>query len=89
MSETQARATNRSIRIGNRPMTRVKRAVEKGEAQGFMKVIVDGQSNEFSVRPFSVPAVTRRCIAFWTLCLLALHTVLCATLYIFTPLYLS
>jgi len=48
MSETQARATNRSIRIGNRPMTRVKRAVEKGEAQGFMKVIVDGQSNEIS-----------------------------------------
>ena len=46
MSETQARAANRNIRIGNRPMTRVNRAVEKGEAQGFMKVIVDQHSNE-------------------------------------------
>jgi pyruvate/2-oxoglutarate dehydrogenase complex dihydrolipoamide dehydrogenase (E3) component len=46
MSETQARAANRRIRIGNRPMTRVHRAVEKGETQGFMKVIVDEQSNE-------------------------------------------
>jgi pyruvate/2-oxoglutarate dehydrogenase complex dihydrolipoamide dehydrogenase (E3) component len=46
MSETQARAANRKIRIGKRPMTRVKRAVEKGATQGFMKVIVDEQSNE-------------------------------------------
>jgi pyruvate/2-oxoglutarate dehydrogenase complex dihydrolipoamide dehydrogenase (E3) component len=46
MSETQARAANHKIRIGKRPMTRVKRAVEKGETQGFMKVIVDEQSNE-------------------------------------------
>jgi pyruvate/2-oxoglutarate dehydrogenase complex dihydrolipoamide dehydrogenase (E3) component len=46
MSETQARAGKRRIRIGNRPMTRVHRAVEKGEAQGFMKVIVDEVSNE-------------------------------------------
>jgi pyruvate/2-oxoglutarate dehydrogenase complex dihydrolipoamide dehydrogenase (E3) component len=46
LSEAQARATNRTIRVGSRPMTRVHRAVEKGETQGFMKVIVDGQSNE-------------------------------------------
>ena len=46
MSETQARAANHKIRIGKRPMTRVHRAVEKGETQGFMKVIVDEQSNE-------------------------------------------
>jgi pyruvate/2-oxoglutarate dehydrogenase complex dihydrolipoamide dehydrogenase (E3) component len=46
MSETQARAANHKIRIGKRPMTRVHRAVEKGETQGFMKVIVDQQSNE-------------------------------------------
>jgi pyruvate/2-oxoglutarate dehydrogenase complex dihydrolipoamide dehydrogenase (E3) component len=46
MSETQARAANRRIRVGKRPMTRVHRAVEKGETQGFMKVIVDEQSNE-------------------------------------------
>jgi pyruvate/2-oxoglutarate dehydrogenase complex dihydrolipoamide dehydrogenase (E3) component len=45
MTETQARATGRPIRIGNRPMTRVSRAVEKGDSRGFMKVIVDSQSN--------------------------------------------
>ena len=46
MSETQARATKRNIRVGQRPMTRVKRAVEKGESQGLMKVVVDADSNE-------------------------------------------
>jgi pyruvate/2-oxoglutarate dehydrogenase complex dihydrolipoamide dehydrogenase (E3) component len=45
MTETQARADNRRIRIGSRPMTRVARAVEKGETQGFMKIIVDAQSD--------------------------------------------
>jgi pyruvate/2-oxoglutarate dehydrogenase complex dihydrolipoamide dehydrogenase (E3) component len=44
MTEAQARATGRKIRIGKRPMTRVSRAVEKGETQGFMKVIVDADS---------------------------------------------
>jgi pyruvate/2-oxoglutarate dehydrogenase complex dihydrolipoamide dehydrogenase (E3) component len=29
-----------------RPMTRVGRAVEKGETQGFMKVIVDAESRQ-------------------------------------------
>jgi pyruvate/2-oxoglutarate dehydrogenase complex dihydrolipoamide dehydrogenase (E3) component len=46
MSETQARANNRRVRVGKRLMTRVKRAVEKGEPQGLMKVIVDAQSND-------------------------------------------
>jgi pyruvate/2-oxoglutarate dehydrogenase complex dihydrolipoamide dehydrogenase (E3) component len=44
MTEAQARATGREIRVGKRPMTRVSRAVEKGETQGFMKVIVDAES---------------------------------------------
>jgi pyruvate/2-oxoglutarate dehydrogenase complex dihydrolipoamide dehydrogenase (E3) component len=46
MTESQARAGKRNIRVGQRPMTRVKRAVEKGESQGLMKVIVDADSNE-------------------------------------------
>jgi pyruvate/2-oxoglutarate dehydrogenase complex dihydrolipoamide dehydrogenase (E3) component len=45
MTEAQARASGRKIRIGTRPMTRVSRAVEKGETQGFMKVIVEGDSH--------------------------------------------
>ena len=41
MTETQARATGRPLLLATRPMTRVGRAVEKGETQGFMKAIVD------------------------------------------------
>jgi pyruvate/2-oxoglutarate dehydrogenase complex dihydrolipoamide dehydrogenase (E3) component len=46
LTESQARAANRKVRVGSRPMTRVNRALEKGESQGFMKVMVDAQSNE-------------------------------------------
>jgi pyruvate/2-oxoglutarate dehydrogenase complex dihydrolipoamide dehydrogenase (E3) component len=45
LTETEARAKHHNIRVGNRPMTRVARAVEKGESQGFMKVVIDGESN--------------------------------------------
>ena len=41
MTESAARATGRPLLVGQRPMTRVGRAVEKGETQGFMKVVVD------------------------------------------------
>ena len=44
VTETQARASGRSMLIGTRPMTRVGRAIEKGETQGFMKIIVDAQT---------------------------------------------
>jgi pyruvate/2-oxoglutarate dehydrogenase complex dihydrolipoamide dehydrogenase (E3) component len=46
MTEAEARNTGRRIRVGKRPMTRVGRAVEKGESQGFMKVMVDGESKQ-------------------------------------------
>jgi pyruvate/2-oxoglutarate dehydrogenase complex dihydrolipoamide dehydrogenase (E3) component len=46
MTETEARASGRKVRIGNRPMSRVSRAVEKGESNGFMKVVVDAESHE-------------------------------------------
>ena len=41
LTEAEARAKGHAVRIGQRPMTRVSRAVEKGETQGFMKVVVD------------------------------------------------
>ncbi len=44
MTEGQARASGRKLLIGTRPMTKVGRAVEKGETQGFMKVIADARS---------------------------------------------
>ncbi|HEY7838019.1 MAG TPA: FAD-containing oxidoreductase [Terriglobales bacterium] len=47
MTEREARASGRRVLIARRPMTRVLRAVEKGESQGFMKVLVDADSKEF------------------------------------------
>jgi pyruvate/2-oxoglutarate dehydrogenase complex dihydrolipoamide dehydrogenase (E3) component len=44
MTEREARATGRPLLIGSRPMTRVSRAVEKGETQGLMKVVVDAET---------------------------------------------
>ena len=44
MTETEVRATGRPALIGTRHMTKVGRAVEKGETQGFMKVLVDAES---------------------------------------------
>jgi pyruvate/2-oxoglutarate dehydrogenase complex dihydrolipoamide dehydrogenase (E3) component len=46
MTERDARASERRVLVGMRPMTRVGRAVEKGESQGFMKVLVDADSKE-------------------------------------------
>jgi pyruvate/2-oxoglutarate dehydrogenase complex dihydrolipoamide dehydrogenase (E3) component len=44
MTEAQARADGRKLLIGKRPMSRVGRAIEKGETQGFMKVAVDAET---------------------------------------------
>jgi pyruvate/2-oxoglutarate dehydrogenase complex dihydrolipoamide dehydrogenase (E3) component len=46
MTETEVRATGKPALIGLRPMTKVGRAVEKGETQGFMKVLVDSESKK-------------------------------------------
>lgn len=46
MTVDQARASGRKVLVGKRPMTRVGRAVEKGETQGFMKVVVDAETDE-------------------------------------------
>jgi pyruvate/2-oxoglutarate dehydrogenase complex dihydrolipoamide dehydrogenase (E3) component len=45
LTEAEARAKGHAVRIGRRPMTRVARAVEKGETQGFMKIVVDRDSD--------------------------------------------
>jgi pyruvate/2-oxoglutarate dehydrogenase complex dihydrolipoamide dehydrogenase (E3) component len=44
MTETQARASGKRLLIGTRPMSRVGRAIEKGDTRGFMKVIADADS---------------------------------------------
>ncbi len=44
LTETEVRSSGRPALISTRPMTRVGRAVEKGETQGFMKVLVDAET---------------------------------------------
>jgi len=44
MTEKQVRESGRKALIGRRPMSRVGRAVERGETQGFMKVLVDAET---------------------------------------------
>jgi pyruvate/2-oxoglutarate dehydrogenase complex dihydrolipoamide dehydrogenase (E3) component len=44
LTEAQVRRSGKAALIGTRPMTKVGRAVEKGESQGFMKILVDAES---------------------------------------------
>ena len=44
ITEREARALGKPVLIGHRAMTRVSRAIEKGETQGFMKILVDAES---------------------------------------------
>ncbi len=46
MTEAEVRKSGRRALIGKRPMTKVGRAVEKGETQGFMKIVVDAGTGE-------------------------------------------
>jgi pyruvate/2-oxoglutarate dehydrogenase complex dihydrolipoamide dehydrogenase (E3) component len=46
MTLAQARDSGRRVLVGERPMTRVGRAVEKGETQGLMRILVDGETKE-------------------------------------------
>jgi len=44
LTEAEVRASGREALVGTMPMTRVGRAKERGETQGFMKVLVDAQT---------------------------------------------
>ncbi|MGB3352717.1 MAG: FAD-containing oxidoreductase [Mycobacterium sp.] len=46
MTAEEVRRSGRKALVGKRPMTRVGRAVEKGETQGFMKVVVDAETEQ-------------------------------------------
>jgi pyruvate/2-oxoglutarate dehydrogenase complex dihydrolipoamide dehydrogenase (E3) component len=46
LTEAQARASGRPVLVGTRPMTRVGRAIEKGETQGFMKIVADSETRK-------------------------------------------
>jgi pyruvate/2-oxoglutarate dehydrogenase complex dihydrolipoamide dehydrogenase (E3) component len=46
MTETEARAQNQKIRVAKMPMTYVARALEVAESRGFMKAVVDAETNQ-------------------------------------------
>jgi pyruvate/2-oxoglutarate dehydrogenase complex dihydrolipoamide dehydrogenase (E3) component len=46
MTTVQAQQTGRAILLASRPMSRVGRAIEKGETQGLMKVVVDAHTQK-------------------------------------------
>ena len=46
MTESEARRAGRRFLVGKRPMTRVGRAIEKGETYGFMKIVADADTQE-------------------------------------------
>jgi pyruvate/2-oxoglutarate dehydrogenase complex dihydrolipoamide dehydrogenase (E3) component len=46
MTEADIRKSGRRALVGTRPMTRVGRAVEKGDTRGFMKVAVDAETKQ-------------------------------------------
>jgi pyruvate/2-oxoglutarate dehydrogenase complex dihydrolipoamide dehydrogenase (E3) component len=46
MSEAEVRRTGKPALVGKRPMTRVSRAIEKGETQGFMKIVIAADTKQ-------------------------------------------
>jgi pyruvate/2-oxoglutarate dehydrogenase complex dihydrolipoamide dehydrogenase (E3) component len=46
LTEAGARKLGRPFLVGTRPMSRVARAIEKGETQGFMKFVVDSETKQ-------------------------------------------
>jgi pyruvate/2-oxoglutarate dehydrogenase complex dihydrolipoamide dehydrogenase (E3) component len=46
LTEQEAQKRGRPILVGRRPMTRIARAIEKGETKGLMKIVVDAESEE-------------------------------------------
>jgi pyruvate/2-oxoglutarate dehydrogenase complex dihydrolipoamide dehydrogenase (E3) component len=46
MSESEARKSGRPIMVGKRSMSRIGRAIEKGETMGFMKIVADAGTAE-------------------------------------------
>jgi pyruvate/2-oxoglutarate dehydrogenase complex dihydrolipoamide dehydrogenase (E3) component len=46
ISEAEARRTGRRVLVSKRPMTRVGRAIERGETKGFIKILADADTRQ-------------------------------------------
>jgi pyruvate/2-oxoglutarate dehydrogenase complex dihydrolipoamide dehydrogenase (E3) component len=45
MTEKEARASGKKLKIGTYPMSSVSRAIERDETTGFMKIIIDASND--------------------------------------------
>jgi pyruvate/2-oxoglutarate dehydrogenase complex dihydrolipoamide dehydrogenase (E3) component len=59
LTEREARAQGRSIRVAKLPMSAVVRAIETGETRGFMKAVVDADSGQILGAPSSAVKAAR------------------------------
>jgi pyruvate/2-oxoglutarate dehydrogenase complex dihydrolipoamide dehydrogenase (E3) component len=46
LTNEEVRQAGRPAFVGKMPMTKIKRAIEKGETQGFMKIVIDAETRE-------------------------------------------
>jgi len=68
MTEAEVRRSGRRALVARIDMTDVARAAEKGETEGFMKVLIDADSKQILARRSSARAATRRSTASSTSC---------------------
>jgi pyruvate/2-oxoglutarate dehydrogenase complex dihydrolipoamide dehydrogenase (E3) component len=78
MTDTEAQKTGRPILTAQRPMTRVGRAIEKGETRGLMKVVVDASTKQILGAAILGAAVTKQFMAFSTLSMPGCSTTSCS-----------
>ncbi len=60
MTEAEVRKSKRPALIGRREMSKVSRAMEKGETLGFMKILVDAENHRILGATFWARAAMRR-----------------------------
>ncbi len=77
LTEAEVRRSGEPALIGTRPMTKVARAIEKGETQGFIKILVDRRPGNFWALPSSAPVAMRSFTASSTRCTLGSHIPSC------------
>jgi len=61
MTEKEARAKGFKLKIGKCPMTRVARAIERGETAGLMKIVIDASNDRISELLSSHPKAANSC----------------------------
>ena len=69
MTDAEIRKSGRAALAAKLPMSRVGRAVEKGETQGFMRVSVDAQTKHILGAAILGPEAMKSFMCCWTSCM--------------------